>query len=278
MDGRLQRRVQRYGWDRAVAHYEDCWRRQLLPAQDIMLEMAQLQPGERVLDIACGTGLVTFRAAEAVGPEGQVVGTDLSGEMVGTAAQLAAARGLTNTAFERGDAEDIQVDENHFDAVLCGLGLMYVPDPDKALTEMVRALKPGGRAVAAVWGRRENCGWADIFPIVDSRVRSDVCPLFFQLGSGDSLARTFRQAALKGLETRTINTLLRYDNDDQATLAAFAGGPVALAYSRFDETTKEAAHREYLESIAEFKKEDGCGYEIPGEFVVVLGAKESLQG
>ena len=67
MEPRLQRRVQRYGWDKAVAHYEAGWRNQLEPAQSLMLELVALRPGERVLDVACGTGLVSFRMIEAVG-------------------------------------------------------------------------------------------------------------------------------------------------------------------------------------------------------------------
>ena len=82
MDPRLQRRVQRYGWDKAAGDYEAGWRDQLEPAQSLMLEMAALRPGERVLDVACGTGLVSFRALEQVGAAGSVLGTDISAEMV----------------------------------------------------------------------------------------------------------------------------------------------------------------------------------------------------
>jgi len=63
MDARLQQRVQRYGWDRAAATYEQSWQKQLEPAQARLMELAALKPGERVLDLACGTGLVTFRAS-----------------------------------------------------------------------------------------------------------------------------------------------------------------------------------------------------------------------
>ena len=93
MDARLQRRVQRYGWDLAADDYETLWQAQLAPAQDRLLERVALQPGEHVLDVACGTGLVTLRAAQRVGPQGQVTGVDLSERMVQAAARRARAGG-----------------------------------------------------------------------------------------------------------------------------------------------------------------------------------------
>src|SRR5260221_3960505 len=115
MDARLQRRVQRYGWDKASGSYEEFWRRQLEPAQIKLLALAGLTPGLRVLDIASGTGLVTFPAAQAVGPNGHVVGTDLSQEMVNRASNEARSRGMVNVTFERMDAEDLQVDAGSLD-------------------------------------------------------------------------------------------------------------------------------------------------------------------
>ena len=136
---------------------------------------------------------------------------------------------------------------------------------------MGTALRPDGRCVAAVWGDRRHCGWAEIFPIVDARVQSDVCPMFFQLGTGDALALTMSQAGLAGIEAQRISVRLRYATADDALGAAFAGGPVALAYARFDEETRLAAHEEYLASIAPFRS--GDGYDIPGEFVGASGKR-----
>jgi ubiquinone/menaquinone biosynthesis C-methylase UbiE len=269
MESRLQLRVQRYGWDKAAPHYEGYWAAQLRPAQDRLMELAALQPGERVLDVACGTGLVTFRAADAVGAGGAVVGTDLSEEMVEHVRAAAAARGFTHVTARRAHAEEPVVDPASFDVALCALGLMYMPDPLAALREMRRALTPGGRAVTAVWGARRNCGWAEIFPIVDSRVHSEVCPMFFQQGTGDNLARGMAAAGFSAIHVDRLSTVLHYDSADAALGAAFIGGPVAMAYSRFGPQTRTEAHAEYLESIAGFK--NGAGYDIPGEFVVARG-------
>jgi ubiquinone/menaquinone biosynthesis C-methylase UbiE len=271
VDARLQRRVQRYGWDKAAAHYDRFWQRQLQPARALLLERAALRPGERVLDLACGTGVVTFAAAQAVGGSGEVVGTDISDEMVAACRRAAASGGVAHARFERMEAETISFPDDSFDVVLCALGLMYVTDFEGTVREMHRVLKPGGRAAAAVWGRRDRCGWADIFPIVESRVQSEVCPLFFQLGTGDLLATVFRNAGLADAASDRLSTTLAYDTGEDACGAAFAGGPVAMAYSRFDEAAREGAHADYLKSIAPFR-ENGA-YRIPGEFVVTRGSK-----
>jgi ubiquinone/menaquinone biosynthesis C-methylase UbiE len=270
MDSRLQRRIQRYGWDKASALYERFWAEQLAPAQTLLLDLAALKPGEQVLDIACGTGLVTFPAAQAVGAAGRVVGTDLSEEMVKAITALAAERGVRGE-FARQDAEQLEFPDGTFDVALCALGLMYVPDGQQAVREMHRVLKPGGRAVAAVWGARKNCGWAEIFPIVERRVASEVCPLFFMMGSGDTFADTFALAGFQDVEVRRISTTLDYASADDAIGASFAGGPVALAYAHFDDAARESAHAEYLESMAGYRS--GDGYKVPGEFVVVRGVR-----
>lgn len=271
MDARLQRRIQRYGWDKAAPHYERYWQEQLAPARDRLFALAALRPGESVLDVACGTGLVTFPAAEAVGTDGSVFATDISAAMVTTVTAEAQRRGLATVTAERADAEDLRLPDETFDAALCALGLMYVPDPLAALRQMFRVLKPGGRMVAAVWGARKNCGWAEIFPIVDARVQSEVCPMFFQLGTGDRLGQVAAEAGFSDVRSDRITARLRYESADDAVGAAFAGGPVALAYSRFEDQVRDDVHAEYLASIDLYR--NGSAYEIPGEFVVTFGRR-----
>ena len=273
MHAKLQRRIQRYGWDKAVEHYDDGWRESLREAQTQLLQMSAARPGEHVLDIACGTGLVTFPLADAVGPTGRIVATDISQKMVDHVAGQASQRGYGQIEAFRADAESLEgLDDAQFDLVTCALGLMYVPEPLEAMKQVTRLLKPGGRAVFAVWGARKNCGWADIFPIVDARVETDVCPMFFRLGTGDVMAMEMEQAGLGALETVRFQTSLPFESDEAAVEAAFIGGPVALAYDRFDTATRDSAHAEYIASIAPFRSSEG--YKIPGEFVVVRGEKD----
>ena len=267
MDGRLQHRVQRYGWDLAATAYEPLWQDQLAAVQLALLARAALRLGERVLDLACGTGLVTLPAARAVGLGGHVHGVDISERMVEALHTRAAAGKLRQVAATRMDAQQLELPDNGFDVVLCALGLMYVHEPAQALREIRRVLRPGGRAVLAVWGARTHCGWAPLFGIVDAEVRSEVCPMFFGLGQPGALAQLGRRAGLAVTGEKRLTTTLDYANGDQACEAAFVGGPVALAWQRFDAAARARVCARYLEAIAPWR--DGKGYRIPAEFVVV---------
>jgi ubiquinone/menaquinone biosynthesis C-methylase UbiE len=265
MEPKLQRWVQRQGWDRASSHYDRYWRRQLRPAVDLLTGTAALAPGEDVLDVAAGTGAVALHAARAIAPGGRVLATDIAPKMLDELSRRAAACGLDNLDVEACGAEDLASHEE-FDVALCSLGLMYVPSPTAAAVALQRAVKPGGRVVVSVWGDRRNCGWADIFPIVDARVSSDVCPMFFALGAEGALTDTLATAGFVDVEETRLSVELAYPDADTALGAAFIGGPVALAVSRFAPDVLAEAHEEYLTSIAPYA--DGDGYRLPGEFVV----------
>jgi ubiquinone/menaquinone biosynthesis C-methylase UbiE len=271
MKPELQRRIQRYGWDKASEYYERSWEAQLKPAHDLVLEVSQVQPGETILDIAAGTGLITFPLAAQAGATGKIIATDISDEMVKIGTVLCDAKGISNVEFQQMDAEQLRLKDNQFDLVTCALGLMYFPDPDRAISEMYRTLKPGGRAVVAVWGSRKKCGWAEIFPIVDARVNTDVCPMFFHLGESEVLTYPFKNVGFTDITLTKIDTQLSYTSAEEACEAAFLGGPVAMAYARFDEPTRQEAKAAYIASIESFKT--GNSYKIPGEFVVCSGIK-----
>lgn len=267
VESKLQRRVQRYGWDLAASSYEMLWETQLKCAQTELIRLASLRPGESVLDVACGTGLISMSAAQAILPDGKLTGVDISGNMIDISTRYAVSQHLKNTNFIRMDAENLDFKDATFDVVLCALGLMYFPDPERAVREICRVLRPGGRMVVAVWGERSSCGWASIFPIVDAEVSSEVCPLFFRLGQKGALQRACEEAGLSNVQQHRISTKLHYETADEACNAAFVGGPVALAWSRFDAVVRQRVRLQYLESIERWR--DGPRYAVPGEFLVV---------
>jgi SAM-dependent methyltransferase len=120
------------------------------PCADQLVEAAALVPGERVLDVACGTGIVARRAAARVGATGAVTGLDLNQGMLEVAATVAAG---TQPAIDwrRGDATALPLPDGAVDVVLCQQGLQFFPDPAAAVGELRRVLAPAGRAAIAVW-------------------------------------------------------------------------------------------------------------------------------
>jgi ubiquinone/menaquinone biosynthesis C-methylase UbiE len=276
VEAKVHRRVQRYGWDLAVEDYDRYFLPVLGHCAESCLDMVGLGPGERVLDVATGTGVAAFAASERVGPGGEVVATDISQKMVDAVREQAERKGVANMAFQRVDAEDLDFPDGSFDAVMCILGLMYPANPQRAIGQMLRVTKAGGRATAAVWGRRGRCGWASIFPIVDERVRSDVCPMFFQLGNPGALALAFETAGFTDLREERVDRTLEFKSAADLLSAMFAGGPAALAYSKFSDDVKEAVHAEFLDSVEEYRH--GEGFTIPGEFVFIAGRRAPRAG
>ncbi|MDO9313978.1 MAG: methyltransferase domain-containing protein [Burkholderiaceae bacterium] len=270
MDARLQTRIQRYGWDLAADDYEPLWGAQRAGVQGALLAAAALAPGEQVLDLACGSGHVTLQAADSVGAQGHVLGVDLSQRMVDTASRRARAQPTAPVAFARMDAQQLALPDAQFDVVLCSLGLMYLPDPAQAVREMRRVLRPGGRLVLSVWGERSRCGWAALFEIVDAEVASEVCPLFFGLGRQDALASLCGEAGLAQVVQQRRADTLDYASGDLACRAAFIGGPVALAWSRFSQEARHRVCARYLDSLAAWRA--GAAYRVPAEFVIVTAS------
>jgi SAM-dependent methyltransferase len=118
-----------------------------------LMEMANLKPGERVLDVACGTGILTHLAAEAVGVNGQAVGLDINADTLALARTLPVnSAAAAPIEWREGSASDLPFDSNSFDVVFCELGLMFFPDRETALQEMRRVLAPEGRLAIMVWG------------------------------------------------------------------------------------------------------------------------------
>ncbi|PUB08374.1 class I SAM-dependent methyltransferase [Yoonia sediminilitoris] len=272
MDARLKLRVQRYGWDAAAGYYHASWQAQLRPAHDRLIEMADVKTGQKVIETACGSGLVTLRLADAIGSNGQVLATDLSQGMIDNLRTQLDGHLDGHVTAARMAAEKLDVPDETFDAAICALGLMYTPDPAAAISEMSRVVAPGGTVTATVWGERRNCSWAEVFPIVDAHVASEVCPMFFGTGAPNALKRLFEGAGLQNIQEHRQSEMLVFQSDEDVVEAVLLGGPVALAVKRLGDEDWKGICQEFLASVAEYKKSDGS-YGIPGEFVTVRGLR-----
>lgn len=150
------RESMRHSWGQRTAAYTDYAAPRTAAYTDLLLNRIGLRDGERVLDVACGPGVVALPAAAAVAARGHVVATDLAPEWGAVVERRAAEAGLTNVAFMAMGAEALDLPDVSFDVVLCQFGLMFVPEPVTALREMRRVLRSGGRLGVVVWSTAET--------------------------------------------------------------------------------------------------------------------------
>jgi ubiquinone/menaquinone biosynthesis C-methylase UbiE len=146
------RRLIRQGWENVAAEYAQDRAGIFEQFARRLLELLHPLPGSTLLDVGSGTGAVTLLATAWVGPEGWIIGSDIAASMVSLAAQAAAEQGTTNVAFCPMDAEQLALPDDSFDTVTCAFSLFQFLDMRRALAEMQRVLKPGGRLGLSNWG------------------------------------------------------------------------------------------------------------------------------
>jgi SAM-dependent methyltransferase len=200
-------------WDRISQLYAAEINPRFASVVEGVIDRACLRPGERVLDLGSGTGAVATRAAALVRPGGNVLGVDISPEMVAAARQTAARLGLTNVDFSEARAETLPAPEASFDVVLASLSLMYVIDRAKAAQEIARVLRPGGRFVAAVWAGPATC---DIVLFQQTAGSFAPPPPAAGVGPGalSDPAPFLAQLARAGLEAQVQTEALGFSFDD----------------------------------------------------------------
>jgi SAM-dependent methyltransferase len=246
-----------------------------------MLEAAELQPGERVLELACGAGRVGLQAASRVGPEGAVLCSDFSEAMVEAVAGRVRRLGVPNVEARLLNAEQLELSaEERFDLVLCRFGYMLMADPEQALRESARVLRPGGRLVLAVWGRSERNPWLAlilnaVMSHLDAPPPQPGMPGPFALGEPERLRMLLGQADLDGVEVEEIETKQTYDSAaawwDQILEVS---GPLAAMLKALPEEDREAIRDEALAAAAAFLGDDGSAA-FPASVVGATARKAS---
>lgn len=257
------RGVMRKGWNLTPDLYDRLWTPVLRAYSIGCLERVGLRPGQRLLDVASGPGTAALLAAERVGTDGGVLGVDISDNFVARA--TSAAAGHTQVRFARHPMESLALADASFDAVTCVLGLMYAAPVSAALGEVVRVLVPGGCFAGCVWGRREACGYREMFSILGQRLQMDVCPLFFALGVPGAFAQALERTGFIDAREERVEATLRWRDGAEACTAMFDGGPGALPFSMFSEEVRQEVRDEFVASIEPYRR--GIGFEVPAEFV-----------
>ncbi len=207
-------------WNSAAAGWKGMWTMLERAAQhvsDRLVELAQLRAGNRVIDIASGSGEPAVTAARQVGPSGLVVATDQSPAMLDLARERAAALGLHNIKFVVTGAEELAVQERDFDAALCRWGLMFVGDLGAAIRRVGQLLAADGRFATAVWGPADK---VPMISIGDEAVRDLAklpppprnAPGPLNLADTKPLEQALGAAGLKDVRVEPINVRFEFES------------------------------------------------------------------
>jgi ubiquinone/menaquinone biosynthesis C-methylase UbiE len=228
-----------------------------------MLDSVALQPGERVLELACGPAGVGLQAARAVGAGGHVLSTDFSEPMVEAARRRAETEKVGNIEFKVVDAESIDLPDESFDAVLCRFGYMLMGNPGAALRETFRVLSPGGRVALAVWGEAAENPWAStpmrvVMEHFDAPPPEPGAPGMFALADEGRLRGLLEQAGFAEIRVERVEAVEQYESPDAWwNFTREVAGPLATLLAGLADTDRDAIRRRASELSSQFA-DDGA--------------------
>lgn len=248
-------------------------RQDFAEATQCMLEAAGLKSGDHVFDVAAGTGDQSLLAARIVGPGGSVLATDISAEMLNIAARVAREEGLTNITTRVMDARQLDLPDNAFDAVICRLALMLIPNLQVVLREIRRILKPGGKLAALVWSVPEhNPLFALPLAIVAKYAggASSPRPDPFVISEPTVFERELREAGFAEVITRVLPFQSHYASLD-AFLQSTASRLTAGVMGQLSQQKQQHLLEEVREALSQF--EGPHGFVAPAELLLGAGSK-----
>ena len=245
-------------------------------ATELMLDLAGLGPGMKVLDVAAGAGGQTLKAARRVGASGAVLATDISSNIIELAAHDARAAGLSNVAARVMDGENLDVADASFDAVISRVGLIYFPDRARALAEIRRVLRPGGRIAAIVYSTPEANGFFSI-PISIIRriaglpVPGPGLPGPFCLGGPGVLEAAYRAAGFRSIVVRTVQAPVRLPSTAECVrFERESFGALHAMLAKASDEERRGAWTEIERELRQFERPEG----FVGPCELLVGAAE----
>lgn len=246
-------------------------------ATEKMLEMAQITTGHRVLDVAAGAGEQSITTARKVGPSGFVLATDISPNILEYAKKMAQQAGLTNIETKVMDGENLALEDETFDAVISRVGLIYFPDQQKALQEMRRVLKKGGKVAAIVYSTPERNKFFSL-PVSIIRNRAKLPPPLpgqpgpFSLGGDGVIENAFSTAGFKNvIAVRVDSPLLLSSAKECVRFERESFGALHQMMGNLSDPERQAVWAEIEEELKKFESENG--FAGPCEMVVAVAEK-----
>jgi len=266
-------------WEKAAPGWNDhtpqirAW---LRTATDAMLEMAGVRQGARVLDVAAGAGDQTLDIARRVGPDGYVLAVDLSPAILELAKANARKAGYRNVETRVADGEQMHVDEATFDAAVCRLGLMFLPEPLQGLRAIRRALTPSGGICTMVFSKPEANPCIAI--LMSTALKHAGLPPrdpfqpggLLSLGKPGLIDELFKRAGFRDVATTKIDAPFRLPSAaDYLTFVRASASPIQQILGKLDSAARDAAWKEMEERLQVF--ESTSGWEGPNELLLTAG-------
>ena len=260
-------------WDR-WGEVIDRW---LAPATEVMLDMAGIRNGSRVLDVAAGAGGQSLAAARRAGDGGSVLATDISPNLLDFAARRAREAGLSNVDTAVLDGEQLDVEEGSFDAVISRVGFIYFPDQQAALRGMWRALRPGGKLAGIVYSTAEANAFFSI-PVSIIRRRAELPPPApgqpgpFSFGAPGVIEAAYERAGFTDIEARRMAAPLRLSSAAECVrFQQESFGALHQMLAGLSDEGRAEAWREIEMELGRF--EGPNGFEGPCELLIAAGTK-----
>jgi SAM-dependent methyltransferase len=248
-------------------------------ATERMLDMANISMGDRVLDVAAGAGEQSITTAKRVGKSGYVLATDISSNILEYAKKVAQQNGLENIETKVMDGENLTLEDEKFDAVISRVGLIYFPDQDKALKEMLRVLKPGGKVAAIVYSTPEKNKFFSI-PVSIIRNRTKLPPPLpgqpgpFSLSSEAVIEKLFLTAGFINVKSELVDSPLQLSSASECVrFEKESFGALHQMLSSLSNSEKEDIWQEIEQELKAF--ESSNGFTGPCEMLVAVGEKPS---
>lgn len=238
------------------------------PMREWLVDRLDPQRGDTILELAAGTGDTGFETLAAIGMSGRLICTDVSPRMVDAARRRGEEIGARNVEFRTMDAEQIELDDDSVDGVICRIGYMLFPDPAQALAQTRRVLRPGGRLVFALWGPPERNPFftTAMAPLVQAghlEPRDPDAPGVFRLSDQVRAAGLVQDAGFDDVEIEPVEVRLRFPSiQEYVDMVADTAGPIALALQRLSPGEREAVEKFAEGALERHRTEDG--YELPG--------------